>query len=324
MSWRPSSPVETAKRRARMLAQARDFFTARHVLEVDTPALSRAAVSDPHIESIEARLGLHPGTAYYLHTSPEFCMKRLLCAGYPHIYQICKVYRDREAGPRHQPEFTLVEWYRLDFGLRGIVQETIDFLTTLIEARHLPQPAEELEYRDAFRRLAGVDPVAAPIAALAEACGADDRLIAALDDRRDNWLNLILATRVAPQFQADRLTVLTHYPQSQAALAKLCPEDPSVADRFEIFLGDLELANGFVELQDPAEQAQRIEADQAMRKKAGQTLRARDERFIAALEHGLPPCAGVAVGFDRLLMINEMTDDIRRVQTFAFDEDGTA
>lgn len=320
MSWRPSSTVETAERRARMLAKARDFFAARQVLEVDTPALSRAAVSDPHIESIEARLAGHPGTPCYLHTSPELCMKRLLCAGFPHIYEICKVWRDGEAGPRHQPEFTLVEWYRLDFSLRGIVEDAVDFLCTLIEARHLPLPAEEIEYRDAFERLAGVDPARSPIAALAEACDAEGRLVAALGDRRDDWLDLILATRVAPQFPSDRLTVLKHYPQSQAALARLCPADPSVADRFEIFLGDLELANGFVELQNAPEQMQRIDADQARRRQAGKPLRPRDDRFIAALEHGLPPCAGVAVGFDRLVMINEMTDDIRRVQTFAFED----
>jgi lysyl-tRNA synthetase class 2 len=307
-----------------MLQQARDFFAARHVLEVDTPALSRAAVSDPQIDSLEVRLDLRRPTPYYLHTSPEFCMKRLLSAGYPDIYEICKVFRDNEAGTRHQPEFTMAEWYRVDFGLRAIMQDTVDFLTTLIEPQHLPQPPQFLEYREAFERFAGVDPLEAPVFRLAAACAADGELTARLGDRRSDWLDLLLASRILPQFAAGRLTVLCHYPAEQAALARLCPDDTAVADRFEVFLGDQELANGYVELQDAAEQARRFERDQAIRRALGRPIRPLDRRFVAALEAGLPACAGVAVGFDRLLMINEMTDDIRKVQTFTFDEDPTA
>lgn len=318
MSWRPSCELATARRRARMRTKAREFFAARDVLEVETPAFSRAAVSDPHIESIEARLDAG-ATLRYLRTSPEFCMKRLLCAGWPDIFEIGKVFRGGEAGARHQPEFTMIEWYRLGFGLGDIVQDTVEFLTELIDARHLAGPPEAIEYHAAFRQYAGVD-AAAPIPALAAACGADARLAAALGERRDDWLDLALATRIAPQLPGDRLTVLRHFPRSQAALARLCPDDASVADRFEVFLGDLELANGFVELRNAKEQAERFEADNARRRRAGQPVRPRDERLLAALEHGLPACAGVAVGFDRLVMINEMTDDIRRVQTFAFEE----
>lgn len=306
-----------------MLARAREFFAARDVLEVETPILSPAAASDPHIESIEARLVLDPGRPRYLRTSPELAMKRLLCAGYPDIYEIGRVFRDGEAGARHQPEFTLVEWYRLGFGLAEIVTETLEFLASLIDARHLPRPAEQLEYREAFRRFAGVDPFEAPLAALAEAAAADAGLAAALAERRDDWLDLVLATRITPRFASDRLTVLRHYPRSQAALARICPGDPAVADRFEVFRGELELANGFVELRDAAEQASRIERDQARRRDAGLPVRPRDQRFLAALEHGLPACAGVAVGFDRLVMINEMTDDIRGVRTFTFEDAAT-
>ncbi|MGH8193628.1 MAG: EF-P lysine aminoacylase EpmA [Woeseiaceae bacterium] len=319
-TWRPASQVETAKRRAYMLLQARDFFAARQVLEVDTPALSRTAASDPHIESLEVRLQLSRESPYYLQTSPEFCMKRLLCAGYPNIYQICKVFRDNEAGRRHQPEFTMVEWYRLDFGLREIMEDTIDFLSTLIEPRNLPRSPQFLEYRDAFLQFAGVDPLEAPVTRLAEACNADGELTALLGDRRDDWLDLILASRIAPQLPAGRLTVLCHYPAEQAALARLCPDNASVADRFEVFLGERELANGYVELRDATEQSRRFENDQAIRRTLERPVRSLDRRFIAALQAGLPACAGVAVGFDRLLMINETTDDIRQVQTFAFDE----
>lgn len=320
MSWRPSCSLETARLRAHMLAGARGFFAERNVLEVETPILSRAAVTDPHIESIAAILGNNDARLAWFRTSPEFCMKRLLAAGWPDIYEIGKVFRGGEAGACHQPEFTMVEWYRLGHGLQDIVRDTVGFVTALLEAQRLPRPAETIDYREAFRHYGDVD-TEAPVAALAQACGADDRLAAAVGEERDDWLDLVLATRIAPQFPADRLTVLRHYPKSQAALARLCPEDPSVADRFELFLGPLELANGFVELRDPVEQSARFDADQARRRQAGQPVRPRDERLLAALEHGLPVCAGVAVGFDRLVMINAKADEIRRVQTFAFEED---
>ncbi len=321
MSWRPSCDLETARLRARMLAAAREFFAARQVLEVETPVLARAAVSDPHIESIAATLGKDAARLMYLRTSPEFCMKRLLAAGWPDIYELGKVFRGSEAGARHQPEFTMAEWYRLGFGLGDIVRDTLEFITALLDARRLSGPAETIDYREAFQRYAGIDTDAAPIRALAEAGRADDRLAAALGDERDAWLDLVLATRIAPRFPADRLTVLRHYPRSQAALARLCPDDAAVADRFEVFYGELELANGFVELQDAGEQSARFDADQARRRQAGLPVRPRDERLLAALAHGLPACAGVAVGFDRLVMINAMANDIRRVQTFAFEEE---
>lgn len=305
-----------------MLAFARRFFDERNVLEVDTPALSRAAVSDPHIDTVRAQLDLRPGDDYYLRTSPELAMKRLLCAGYPDIYEIARVFRDGEAGPRHQPEFTLIEWYRLGFSLDDIMRETVDLLNALVESERLYQPAVYRSYRDAFVELAAVDPFTADLEVLQSSAGADKRLVAALGEQRDDWLDLLLTTRVAPAFERNRLTVLYHYPASQAALARLSSDDPSVAERFEVFRGELELANGFVELGDPAEQAARFERDQHLRKARGKAQRPIDRRFLAALEAleaGLPPCAGVAVGFDRLLMINEGTDDITDVLSFGFD-----
>lgn len=301
-----------------MLATARRFFGERNVLEVDTPALSRAAVSDPHIDSIRAQLDLRPGDTYYLRTSPEFAMKRLLCAGYPDIYEIARVFRDGEAGPRHEPEFTLIEWYRTGFSLDEIMHETVHLLTALIDPAHLEQPAVYRSFHDAVRAEAGVDPFTASLDALQAAAGTDERLAAALGEQRDDWLDLLLATRVAPAFDDDRLTVLYHYPASQAALARLSPEDPSVAERFEVFFGELELANGFVELGDADEQAARFERDQAARKDRGKPQRPIDTRLLAALQSGLPPCAGVAAGFDRLLMINEGAENITNVMSFGF------
>jgi lysyl-tRNA synthetase class 2 len=246
-------------------------------------------------------------------------MKRLLCAGYPDIYEIARVFRDGEAGPRHQPEFTLVEWYRRGFNLDQMMHETVAMLTRLIEPSRLGGPPHYRSYADAFRDSVGIDPLSAEVHALRRSADVDARLEEALGDRRDAWLDLLLATRVAPSFAVDRLTVLHRYPASQAALARLNPDDPSVADRFEAFHGAVELANGFVELTDAPEQTKRFATDQAQRQSLGKSTAPIDDRFLAALQAGLPDCAGVAIGFDRVLMINEAAADIRAVMTFPFE-----
>jgi len=302
-----------------MLNRARAFFEERNILEVDTPMLSRFAVSDPHIESIEVALQLDPGKAWFLQTSPEYCMKRLLSAGYPDIYEICKVFRDAEAGRYHQPEFTMVEWYRLDFGLNDIMQDTLEFITTLVDAKRFDKAPMLLSHAEAFSEFAGIDSSTADIETLAAAAAADDQLKESLGDRRDDWLDLILAEKISSKFPTDRLTALCHYPASQAALARICPDDASVADRFEVFAGDLELANGYVELVDAKEQSSRFAADQSARNEAGKPQRPIDRACIAALASGLPTCAGVSVGFDRVHMLNEGADNIRQVLSFAFE-----
>jgi lysyl-tRNA synthetase class 2 len=299
-----------------MLERARRFFAARDVLEVETPALGRFPTSDPNIDSlrVEGRSGSH----LFLQTSPESFMKRLLADGYPDIYSLGRVFRDGEAGRLHQPEFTMVEWYRHGFGLGEIVDDTLAFVATLLEKPAL-QEAEQLEYKEAFRQHAGVDPLLATVDELASAAAADAGLRESLGDDRDAWLDLLLSTRIAPGFAGDRLTVLRHFPASQAALARTCPEDPTLADRFEVFFGAMELANGFVELRDSDEQRRRMLADLDKRLAAGKHPVPLDEPLLAALESGLPPCAGVAVGLDRLVMIASGADHIRDVVTFAFD-----
>jgi elongation factor P--(R)-beta-lysine ligase len=319
LSWQPSCTPATARRRAQMLTVAREFFAARGVLEVETPMLGLSAVSDPNIDSVHALLELDRGRHRYLHTSPEYRMKRLLCAGYPDIYSICKVFRDGEAGKRHQPEFTMAEWYRKGFGLQDMIRDSCDFITQMLDAQWLPGAVESISYREAFIRHAGLDPLQADCSALAVTVDADNRLQATMGDHRDDWLDLVMSRRIAPALAKDRLTVVHHYPASQAMLARICPDDASLADRFEIFLGDIELANGYVELLDADVQWQRWQADQDSRRRKARALLPLDETLIGALRSGMPPCAGVAVGFDRLLMINEQCDDIARVQTFAFE-----
>jgi lysyl-tRNA synthetase class 2 len=317
MNWRASSSVAVARQRAAMLERARAFFDRREVLEVDTPALSRYATSDPQIDGHRVTSG--DGRTLYLQTSPESYMKRLLADGYPDIYSICRVFRDGEAGSLHQPEFTMVEWYRHDFGLYAMAAETVAFIANL-----LGEPAfrdvDTFDYVAAFEEFASINPLTAGAEVMANAADADADLRKSLGDDRDAWLDLVLSTRVAPHFSKDRLTVLRHFPASQAALARLCPDDDSVADRFEVFFGPIELANGFVELTDATEQRRRIAADLEKRRAADRPSVAMDEALLAALESGLPACAGVAVGLERLLMIAANRNDIRDVVTFAFDD----
>ena len=315
--WQPASGPGPAARRAAMKRRIRTYFEAQHVLEVDTPMLSHYAVSDPQIESLEITRSQVSDRPLYLHTSPEFFMKRLLAAEYPDIYSICRVFRDGESGRLHQPEFTMLEWYRLGMGLDEIIADTVGVIQAALD-REID--VDDLDYRDAFHSACGLDPLNAPIEALAEAAGADDELRAAVGDERDDWLDLLLSTRVAKNFAPDHLTVLRHYPASQAALARLCPADPSVADRFEVFLGSVELANGYVELTDAAEQLRRIEADNQSRRRRGRPVRPVDKHLIAALESGLPECAGVALGIERMQMLFHKTDDIGKVITFSFRE----
>ena len=267
MTWRASSGVAVARQRADMQERARRFFRAREVLEVTTPTLSRCTATDPNIESL--RVASPSRSTPYLQTSPEAYMKRLLADGYPDIYAMCRVFRGGEAGRLHQPEFTMVEWYRHDFGLSAMIAETVAFIAELLAKPALLDTAQ-LEYGQAFRQLAGVDPFTASIDDLAGAANADAGLRASIGRDRDAWLDLLLATRVAPGFDPGRLTVLRHFPGSQAALARRCPEDDSVADRFEIFFGAVELANGFVELRDPDEQRRRMLEDIEKRRAGGQ------------------------------------------------------
>jgi lysyl-tRNA synthetase class 2 len=317
-SWRPTSGPDAARRRAAILQRLREYFAGEDVLEVDTPALSVAAVSDVQIESLEVRSGLSK-SPLYLHTSPEFFMKRLLASGYPDIYSICRVYRDGEVGRNHQPEFTLAEWYRLGFRLSDIVADTVAAIASALDDPNLNSGFDVVDYKDAFNLAAAVDPIESSIDELASAANADDRLRQTLGDERNDWLDLLLSTSVAATFNCERLTVLQHYPVAQAALARACPDDGSVADRFEVFMGPMELANGYVELTDAATQAARIDSDQATREKRGLPIRPADNALLAALTAGLPMCAGVAMGVERLQMMHDKTNDIRNVIPFGFE-----
>jgi lysyl-tRNA synthetase class 2 len=318
--WRPRAGVELARLRARLLAEARDYFREQDVLEVDVPAIGPAAVTDVQIESIAVRsmLDAASGRERYLMTSPEYSMKRLLAAGFPDIGFIGKVYRDGEAGRHHQPEFTMIEWYRLGFDIEAIMTDAERFIERLLGDRIPAETPARISYSEAFQRHLGLDPLTAGTDELVTAAGADTDLTVTLGEDRDAWLDLLFATKVAPQLSRTRLTTLHHYPASQAALARL-GNDARVAERFEVMLGELELANGYVELTDATEQRARFDTDQSRRQAGGRGVRPVDEPLLAALEAGLPDCAGVAVGFDRLLMLAAGATDIRDVRHFCWE-----
>jgi lysyl-tRNA synthetase class 2 len=320
-AWRPAATLEVLGLRARMLAGIRAFFSARGVLEVETPMLSTAAVTDPALASFATRYTgpLHPhGVPLYLHTSPEFPMKRLLAAGAGSIYQVCKVFRDGESGRRHNPEFTMVEWYRVGFDHHALMDEVAALVSELLAPHRQLGTVEKLTYAEAFERHCGLDPHRASDKDFA-ACAA--RLgIHAPDNLMQNglagWRDLLLSHHVERQLGRGRLTFLYDYPATQAALARVRPGNTPLAERFELYHEGIELANGFHELGDAAEQETRFHHDLARRKALGLPAVPADHHLIAALRAGLPACAGVALGFDRLVMLAAGAGSIDEVLAF--------
>ena len=298
------------QQRASLNHQVRVFFAERAVLEVETPALSQAGNTDPFIDSFSVNT---PQGLRYLHTSPEYPMKRLLAAGSGDIYQLCKVWRRDESGKRHNPEFTMLEWYRLGFTWQQLMQEVAALLHTLIP--HLQKPARFCSYREVFLESVQLDPHVASIDELSAVARAHGLEING-EMPVQAWRDLLLTHCVEPQFPADQLTFLYHYPASQSALAKVqMQEGQAVAERFEVYLGALELGNGYQEQTDAVQNRLLLTQDAQTR---GNDIPV-DERFLAALEQGLPECAGVAVGIDRILMCRMQVNDLKQVIAFPWE-----
>jgi lysyl-tRNA synthetase class 2 len=298
-----------------MLKTARAFFEQRGVLEVETPTLSAAAVSDPQIESLATRIAGIPGSRY-LCPSPEYAMKRLLAAASGDIYQVCKVFRDAERGRWHNPEFTMIEWYRVGFDDTLLMNEVEALIAALLAPARALGAAERLSYSDALRRHAGVDAFDSTEDELLDAAR---RLGIHCDAQldRDAKLDLLMGLIVGPRLGRGNPCFVCDYPATQAALARLKPGLPRVAARFELYLDGLELANGFHELAQPEEQRARFTRDLALRATRGQVQPPLDENFLAALKSGLPDCAGVALGFDRLVAIAIGADKLADAMAFS-------
>jgi len=318
--FRPTAGPENLRMRAKLLRRTRDFFERRGFLEVETPILSADTVVDRHLDPFQVEVPDPSGgqrRRMWLQTSPEFAMKRLLAAGFGAIYQITRAFRQGEQGPLHNPEFTMVEWYRTGDGMDEGMQLTGDLCEALLQRG----PAERLTYAAAFERYVGVDPHTAETGDLVSAVQAHG--IAAPEtlspEDRDGWLDLLLVECVQPNLGRTRPVVLYDYPASQAALARIRAENPPVAERFELYVSGIELANGFHELLDPTELLQRNAAANAQRLADGKEPLPEQSRLIAAMQSGLPAAVGVALGFDRLVMLAAGAKGLAEVMAFPFD-----
>lgn len=305
-SWQPTASREALQKRAQLLASLRLFFTERNVLEVETPLLASAPVTDPNIEAIAAQRPDSPAERssqeqMYLQTSPEYAMKRLLAAGFGDIYQICKAFRKGERGRRHNPEFTMLEWYRPSLSFDELMDEVAEVISLALGAA----PAvRKLSYRQAFLDHCQIDPLVVTVPELA-ACARARMDISFDSDDPDLWLQLLMSSVVEPGFDPHSITFVYDFPASQAALAKVevGSDGLPVARRFEAFYRGMELANGYDELRDAAELIRRIGIDHQRRDAAGQARPAIDRQLLKAMQAGLPNCVGVAMGFDRLVML---------------------
>ena len=316
--WRPSASFETLRLRAALNARIRDFFARRGVVEVETPVLSMAGNTDPNIASFSLQFGGRTDGAprtRWLRTSPEYPLKRLLAAGFGDCYELGRVFRDGEAGGRHNPEFTMLEWYRLGYDHQRLIAETAELVQAALTLVGREATLERVAYRELYRERLGLDPASADESELRAALG--DVVIDPDGLTRDDWLDLLMTHRLQPGFAPDRLLAIYDYPASQCALARVRADDPPVAERFELYLGPLELANGYHELADADEQGTRFQRDVNLRAQRGAPAPPRDEAMLAALGTGFPDCAGVALGVDRLLMA--MLGVPRIADVLAFD-----
>lgn len=316
--WKPATNLTALQTRANILKAIRDFFFARNVLEVETPLLSKFGVTDPHIHAIPVVLenGTQP---HYLQTSPEYAMKRLLAAGCGAIYQICKAFRGGDSGNEHNPEFTILEWYRPGYTHFDLITEVDELLQVILSTK----PAQLITYQDLFLRYLAIDPHTIALNELQDFGKKSEFNFSEFfieNATVDDWLQALFSYYIEVHLVGDAPWVVYNYPPSQAALAKINMQgDKIVAERFEVYVNGVELANGYHELCDPKQQLHRFEEDQKMRKQLNKPNMEIDQRLIAALEAGMPPCAGVALGLDRLIMLALKAARIQEVISFPID-----
>lgn len=319
VSWRPSASLDNLFKRAAIIKKIRYFFSDRGFLEVETPAMSQATVTDIHLSAFRTCF-VGPGAALgqdlYLMTSPEYHMKRLLAAGSGPIFQLCRSFRNEEAGRYHNPEFTMLEWYRPHYAMFHLMSEVDDFLQHVLKCDR----ADTLSYQQAFIHHLQLDPLSASHHRL---CAVADKLdisyLANEQEDRDTLLQLLFALAIEPKIGQDKPIFIYHFPASQAALAEINPEDNRVSERFEVYYKGIELANGFRELTDSHEQRQRFEQDNCCRLARDLPQQPIDSYFLDALEYGMPACSGVALGVDRLLMLKLNAEHIKDVLAFSVD-----
>ena len=318
LTWQPTTSLNNRKLRAKLYSDIRQFFAKRGVLEVETPILSQHTVTDTHLHSFRTTYyNENEKRHYYLQTSPEYAMKRLLAAGVGNepIYQICKAFRNGEIGSQHNPEFTLLEWYRPGFTYHDLMDEVDALLRATIQSKK----AVRKTYKQLFLDNLSISPFQLSLPKL-HTLGQQFSLQNVSDhEDRDTLLQFLFTHVIEPTLGFGQPLFVHDFPASQAASAKIDPQNPNIALRFEVYIEGLECANGFEELMDISEQRRRFKQDNFKRKSIGLPKIAIDQRFLAALEAGLPPCSGVALGFDRLLMIKAKTKRIDDVIGFPID-----
>jgi lysyl-tRNA synthetase class 2 len=318
-TWKPTANTKAIHLRARLNAQIRKFFSDRGVLEVETPILSMAGNTDNHIESLQAEFSgpKSAGAApRWMRTSPEFPLKRMLAAGVGNCYELGRVFRNGEMGRLHNPEFTMLEWYRIGWTHHQLMDECAELVKDALRLAGRSASIRESSFRQLYHDHLGLDPLTASEAELRAPLAVFD--ISAEGLSRDDWLDLLMTHMIQPSIPANRILMIYDYPKSQAALARIRQGDVPVAERFEIYVGPIELANGYRELNDAVEQRERFNRDLSRRQKRGGAEPPIDERLLAALP-ALPDCAGVALGVDRLLMCMLGVDRIADVIAFPFD-----
>ncbi|NMP33592.1 elongation factor P--(R)-beta-lysine ligase [Thalassotalea sp. M1531] len=320
MSWQPSMDWEAAKKRAKLLSTIRRFFEERDVVEVETPLLSQATVTDVHLDAIQAKYSwsAEGEQQLYLQTSPEFAMKRLLAAGYQSIYQISKAFRDEAQGRLHNPEFTMLEWYRIGFTMEMLMDEVQDLICLVLGI----SKTETLSYQASFIRYTQLDPLEVKIDDCLTFIRCHGKLEPWLEEVNDldTLLQFIFCEFVEVNIGKEIPCFIHSFPASQASLAEICGNDSRVALRFECYFKGVELVNGFYELTDSKQQKTRFEQDNSSRNAKGLPSREVDHRFIKALESGLPKCAGVALGIDRLIMLALEQNTIANIMTYTIDK----
>jgi len=316
--WKPTAEIEALQLRANLYAHIRNFFAKRKVLEVETPVLSAAGNTDPNIESFQLQFqgpsAAGPGIRW-LRTSPEYALKRLLASGVGDCYELGRVFRNGEAGKRHNPEFTMLEWYRCGFSLHQLMDECAELVKDALHLAGRPATIRDVSFRQLYQESFGFDPMTADegeLRAPLVVYGIDPAGLT-----RDDWLDLLMSHLIQPSIPGNRVLMVYDYPASQSALARIRPGDVPVAERFELFAGPLELANGFHELNDAGEQRERFGRDLGQRQRRASIQPPVDERLLAALPK-LPDCSGVALGIDRLLMAMSGSDKISDVVAFPF------
>ena len=324
--WKPACDIELLRLRASVLSAIRAFFEQRSVLEVETPLLCHATGTDPQLDFFSSYYHCVPNEKgikdkeMFLQTSPEFAMKRLLAAGSGSIFQICKAFRNGESGRLHNPEFSILEWYRVGFSLEQLMDEVAELISQLMKNHCNLEPVYKVSYRELFEQVTGLNPLVFCQESYAHYAleNAMSDAVSICENDHAMWLDLIFSFKVQPFLANQKISMVYGYPAVQASLARTNQENSLIADRFEVFINGVEIGNGFFELSDAKEQEQRFDQEIESRRSKGLPLVKKDRLFLGALQSGLPDCSGIALGLDRLLMIIANVETLNDVMAFPF------